>query len=224
MCGLVYGGWCGCAMGGGQQAGARAALRAGPTAGPPPGTTLSQPGSRGGGVVLGGEVGGGLDVGDGGLHAVQLLKGWGEEGGAQQGGMWVCGTVGASEARGRQQAGDRRRTASSGGRRQVWRAGDREPLGSPPALPASAAPSAAPALPARRTLMSSWIHLASSKVQEPMSKVMAMEWPTKVAGTFSPAGWAGRCQGGAAVNGGGRSTGGRRAGRRRRAAGARRAP
>ncbi len=54
-------------------------------------------------------------------------------------------------------------------------------------------PHCAAALPsqaARRapTLMSSLSHLLSLKVQLPMEKVTAMEWPTKVAGTFWPAG------------------------------------
>ena len=38
------------------------------------------------------------------------------------------------------------------------------------------------------TLTSSCTHLDSLKVQLPREKVTAMEWPTKVAGTFEPAG------------------------------------
>lgn len=52
-----------------------------------PHPTTAAPRSPGCGVVLGGEVGGGLDVGDGGLNAVQLLQGWrwrGEERGGQR--------------------------------------------------------------------------------------------------------------------------------------------
>ena len=43
-------------------------------------------------------------------------------------------------------------------------------------------------LPPAPTLMSSFSHLLSLKVQLPMEKVTAMEWPTKEAGTFWPAG------------------------------------
>jgi hypothetical protein len=127
--------------------------------------------ARGGGVVLGGEVGRGLGVGDGWLGAVEHLRqrqGW--LGGGEAGGRAArCASCAA-----------RRLVQTATIRRRKFRAESRQ-LGPAGLL-------ACWHLAARLTLLPSSTHWASSKTHSPMENSTSMAWPAKVAGFFSPAG------------------------------------